>query len=127
MFKVVKDGVIIDIINIPCFVLSHNRNGLILPTVEPYAQGVVSSDGYTIWNLLGREELPGEHETVDIIEIAEEESSKLKKVLEEVTVESTLEVLPSEQVYPRVPLAELQLAVKELTARVSLLEGKVKD
>lgn len=121
MFKIVKDNTIIDIIETPCYVLHQAENDILLSTEEPYGQGIVSSDGSVVWQLSGRAIMPGEYETVDIIEITDEEGEAYKAILMGEEPEAPI----PESIYPRVTVSELQAKVQTLQQELNELKDKV--
>lgn len=82
-YKIKKDNEIIDVLNDITFVkiqITHNRL-IICP--EKFAQGILSSNGEHIWFVEGMiEKNVNGYETVELVEIDEEEYNILKEALE---------------------------------------------
>lgn len=131
MFKIVKDGIVIDILEVPLYVFYQKRNRMLISTTYEYAQGVVSSDGSVVWAL--NDELINNIEGIEkvsIVEITDEEAAELKAILEaneqelieQLQEELGVEEVPEEQILPRVPLMELQAKYELLAKRLEALE-----
>lgn len=94
-YKVLKEGKVIDVLDKLTFVkYDDNRNRIVL-CGNKTAQGIVSSNGNTVWHVRGYHSLScPNHETVDLYEINEAEYHKLKalngKTPEEIIDEYTL-------------------------------------
>lgn len=135
MFKILKENIIIDIIEEPIWVTNHPKNKILILTQQQFARGVVSSDGEITFHLEG---IPKEgfedYTTVSIVEITDEEAAELRVILngngtDEITTKDSegnevTEQLSTEQVYPKVPFTELQATVSDLLSRLSVLEEK---
>lgn len=129
MFKILKENIIIDIIEEPIWVTNHPKNKILILTQQQFARGVVSSDGEIIFHLEGTpKEGFEDYTTVSIVEITEEEAAELKAILEGSEEElinqlqETMEEVPEEQILPRVPLMELQAKYELLAKRLEALE-----
>lgn len=119
MFKILKENIIIDIIEEPIWVTNHPKNKILILTQQQFARGVVSSDGEIIFHLEGTPKEGFEDcSTVNLVEITEEEADELKAIL----VQETMEEVPEEQILPRVPLMELQAKYELLAKRLEALE-----
>ena len=82
MLKVLRNGEIIDALNSPVYVRYQQRNGIIIQCEENIAQGVLSSDGSTIYQIEGRETMAGESpDTVVLAEISQDEFETIKSAL----------------------------------------------
>ena len=83
MFKILKENIIIDIIEEPIWVTKHPKNKILILTQQQFARGVVSSDGEIIFHLEGTPKEGFEDcSTVNLVEITEEEADELKAILE---------------------------------------------
>ncbi|MBR0189106.1 MAG: hypothetical protein IJQ23_01815 [Clostridia bacterium] len=90
MLKVLKGSEIIDALAVPIFVRYQPRNGIIIQCEENVAQGVLSSDGSTVYQIEGRETLTGEiHDTVAIAEISQDEFETIKSALDALAQEKS--------------------------------------
>lgn len=98
----------------PVYVWVQPRNGRVLRCVEPVAQGIVSADGAVIYQLEGRETLPGAHPTAAVITTAEYEE-----------LLATMDSTDTEDTAPEVPEGtdEAEIMTRaELTAKVNELD-----
>lgn len=78
VYKVIKDGYVIDLIESPMFVKS-NRNSKIVLCDERFACGILSSDGESFYHVQGKPEFSvGNYDTVELHSITEEEYEELK-------------------------------------------------
>ncbi len=129
-YKVLLEGMVIDVLENPAFVKYQERNGLILRSKETDAFGVLSSDSSTIWHVEGLLEPPAgtDFKKVELVEIEAEEAEALRKQLEEDgpvvnpeepdTEEEPTPEPPEEQVMTPV---EMRAKITELTANVEAL------
>lgn len=135
MFKVLKENIVIDILEEPIWVGYSIENKMFIRSLKEYAQGLVSSDGSVVWAL--NDELINNIEGIEkvsIVEITEEEAAELRVILngngtDEITTKDSegnevTEQLSTEQIYPKVPFTELQATVSDLLSRLSVLEEK---
>ena len=89
MLKVLRNGEIIDALNSPVYVRYQQRNGIIIQCEENIAQGVLSSDGSTVYQIEGREQMAGESpDTVVIAEISQDEFETIKSALDALVQEN---------------------------------------
>lgn len=100
MYKVLADNTIVGVLDNPAYVRYQIRNNKLISCGVDRAQGVISQDGMTVWQLSGAAVMPfGEYKTVTLIEISEDEYNVLKEALDavktepELTVEQQLEKL----------------------------------
>lgn len=131
MFKVVREGIIVDVIKELEWVTFRPDKQIAIRTNEQYGVGIISSDGSTIFHLAGKPNiLPEEYSSVSLIEITDEEALELQAILEaneqelieQLQEELGVEEVPEEQILPRAPLMELQARVEQLTRRLEALE-----
>ncbi len=120
MLKVLNNNIVVDIIESPCYVSYQKKNNLIVSVSKRYAQGVVSSDGESIFHIEGTS-IEGFEDctTVILVEITEEEAAEIEQILD--SNEELLD-LPEEQILPRAPLMELQVNYELLLRRIEVLE-----
>ena len=89
MLKVLRNGEIIDALNSPVYVRYQQRNGIIIQCEENIAQGVLSSDGSTVYQIEGREQMAGESpDTVVLAEISQDEFETIKSALDALVQEN---------------------------------------
>ena len=133
MFKVLNEGMVIDIIEKPIYVKYYHRGGVLMPTIEPHAGGVVSSDGLIIYHLKNKP-MEGfvDQISTTLVRISDEEAEELRAILEtneqelieQLQEELGVDEVPEEQILPRAPLMELQVMVQVLVDRVDKLEDE---
>lgn len=69
-YKVVKDGVVLDVLDEVRYVKYQNKHGIFLVCHPKEGQGIYSSDCKTVWHLPGLSAIPAEgYETVELVEI----------------------------------------------------------
>lgn len=133
MLKVLKENIVIDVIETPVWVSYFLKNKIFVSTLKQFARGVVSSDGEVTFHIEG---MPKEgfedYTTVSIVEITDEEASEIKAILEaneqglieQLQEELGVDEVPEEQILPRAPLMELQAMVQVLVDKVDILEDE---
>ena len=80
-YKVLKDGEIIDVLDKIAYLKHQTKHNIPLNATRKDAQMFLSSDGKQIWHDFSLRRLPPEtrkYETVELIEIDEQEYSKIK-------------------------------------------------
>lgn len=97
-YKIIKNNKIVDITDCLSYVRLSPKSGRVLLCPQAEAQGIVSSDGNSIWHLEGFYDFPsGEYETVFAIKITKEEYHRLKalngRTPEEIIDEYTLALI----------------------------------
>lgn len=93
MYKVLADDTIVGVIDVPSYIRYQNRNGMFLACDKLYAQGVVSQNGKTIWQLKDAPVIPvAGYTTVELIAIEEEEYNTLKELFDKADEEETDEI-----------------------------------
>lgn len=120
MYKIIKDEIVIDVIRNPKYVLFLDRNNTVLPTDISYAQGIISSDGSTLWHVEGFPEF-SDYETVSMIEVTEREGIELENILKGIIAEAEA-LKPKEYFYSRITVAELQGRVEKLSSELAEIE-----
>lgn len=127
--KIVQDNTVIDAIANVLYVEHQERNNLNLLGSEAGAFGIMSSDMSTIWHTEDLAEVPEgtDCETVEAIEITEEEYTALRRELDAGNVvdddpaeEQPEEGEPEEPEVVMTP-TEMRLRINELTATVEAL------
>jgi hypothetical protein len=82
MYKVIKDGYVIDILESPMFVKSNKNSKIVLCDLR-LAYGVLSSDGESIYHIDGKPKFTvGTYDTIELHEISVEEYEELKEQLD---------------------------------------------
>jgi hypothetical protein len=94
-YKIIKDNKILEATTLLRYVRLSPKSGKILLATRGEAQGIISSDGKTVWHLKDYYNFPnGDYETVEAVEISEEEYRKITifggKTPEEIIDEYTL-------------------------------------
>ena len=94
-YKVIKNNKVIDVLDRLVFVKYQNKHGIMVACDESESQAIISSDGEYIWHVAGLYRIPVDgYDTVDLVEIDENEYRQLKilnlKTVEEIIDEYTL-------------------------------------
>ena len=115
-YKIVLNTTIMDAQKTLNYVYWQVKNRLLLAGRSDFANGIVSSDGSTVWHLDGYPEFPeGTYETVKAVEITDEEYEDLVKQLEIGTGEE-----------PEAPGAgETVMSVQERRSKILTLEDEL--
>lgn len=99
----------------PVYVKLQTKNNMIVRCLEPLAQGILSADGSTIYQLEGKESMGGDYDTAMIITLAEYE-------------ELLSDYEDPEDSNPEIPEGETEddiLTRAQLTAKVAELEEQL--
>ena len=115
-YKIVLNTTVVDAQKTLNYVYWQVKNHLMLVGRSDFANGIVSSDGSTVWHLDGYPEFPeGTYETVKAVEITDEEYEELVKQLELGTVEE-----------PEDPGAgETVMSAQEMRSKILTLEDEL--
>lgn len=115
-YKIVLNTTVVDAQKTLNYVYWQVKNHLLLVGRSDFANGIVSSDGSTVWHLDGYPEFPeGSYETVKAVEITDEEYEELVKQLEIGTVEE-----------PEDPGAgETVMSAQEMRSKILTLEDEL--
>jgi len=115
-YKIVLNTTVVDAQKNLNYVYWQVKNHLLLVGRSDFANGIVSSDGSTVWHLDGYPEFPeGSYETVKAVEITDEEYEELVKQLEIGTVEE-----------PEDPGAgETVMSAQEMRSKILTLEDEL--
>ena len=117
--KIVKNTTIVDAMQTLKYVRQNTKNKTIITCEPELANGIVSSDGSTIWHLEGLPKFAtGNYETVTAIEVCEDEYNSIQKSLysgEEV----------SETVRENLTTTEMMETIEKLTTRIAELEKQL--
>ena len=93
-YKVIGDGTVLDVLKNPQYVTYQERNKLIVLCSRNGARGVLSTDGSTVWHVVGWKDIPlPDVISAQLIEIDEEEYEILKSAIGsrmKVTCEETI-------------------------------------
>lgn len=85
-YKVIKENTIVDAMESVSYVRQNLINKVIITSPAEICNGILSSDGTTVWHLNGQPEfVQGEFETVKLVEIEESEFTQIKEVLTDST------------------------------------------
>lgn len=100
-YKVIGNGTVLDVLKSPKYITFQERNNLIVLCNRSGARGVISTDGSTVWHVLGWERIPIPNiASVQLVEIGEEEYEMLKNNMGADTPgaedETQIELEPSE-------------------------------
>lgn len=115
-YKILLNTTVVDAQKALNYVYWQVKNRLLLVGRSDLANGIVSSDGSTVWHLDGYPEFPeGTYETVKAVEITDEEYEELVKQLEIGTVEE-----------PEDPVAgETVMSAQEMRSKILTLEDEL--
>lgn len=115
-YKILLNTTVVDAQKALNYVYWQVKNHLLLVGRSDFANGIVSSDGSTVWHLDGYPEFPeGTYETVKAVEITDEEYEDLVKQLELGTVEE-----------PEDPGAgETVMSAQEMRSKILTLEDEL--
>lgn len=115
-YKILLNTTVVDAQKMLNYVYWQVKNHLLLVGRSDFANGIVSSDGSTVWHLDGYPEFPeGSYETVKAVEITDEEYEELVKQLELGTVEE-----------PEDPGAgETVMSAQEMRSKILTLEDEL--
>ena len=115
-YKILLNTTVVDAQKALNYVYWQVKNHLLLVGRSDFANGIVSSDGSTVWHLDGYPEFPeGSYETVKAVEITDEEYEELVKQLELGTVEE-----------PEDPGAgETVMSAQEMRSKILTLEDEL--
>lgn len=81
-YKVIGDGTVLDVLKNPQYVTYQERNKLIVLCSRNGARGVLSTDGSTVWHIVGWKEIPlPDIISAHLVEIDEEEYEILKSAI----------------------------------------------
>lgn len=111
----------------PAFVLWNSRYGCKLVCQERYAQGIMSKDGDTAYQLEGREAIPGAELTAVLI--SQLEYDALASTLEETATETPEDTGTGETEQQEVLMtpAKMYLRIKDLEAENKVLTAQVTE
>ena len=103
------------------FVCNVTNVGILRGKKMEEAHGVISSDGQYVWQIHGREELPGERITVELREILTvEEYEDLKSRLDEIgSIEEPKDTEPENPQETVMTPVEMRMKIMELTSTVN--------
>lgn len=96
-FKVLKNDRMIDLLKDPIYIKYQGKNDVFLTCSISEAQGVISSDGNTIWHVNTFPSIDADVDSVDLVETDKYEYTQLKalnmKTPEEIIDAYTLSLL----------------------------------
>lgn len=115
-YKILLNTTVVDVQKELNYVYWQVKNHLLLVGRSDFANGIVSSDGSTVWHLDGYPEFPeGSYETVRAVEITDKEYEELVKQLELGTVEE-----------PEDPgVGETVMSAQEMRSKILTLEDEL--
>lgn len=123
-YKILLGTTIVDAQQSLSYVMWQMVNHILLSCDEQLANGIVSSDGSTVWHLDGYPEFPeGSYETVKAVEITDEEYEELVKQLEIGTVEEPEDPGTSETVMSAQEMRSKILTLEDELAAAKILLG----
>lgn len=110
-----------EVIESPGYVKHQIRNNILVRCPEPEAQGIISKDGSTVYQLQGKETLSGDHNIAVPITLMEYDELGFEDT------EDTDPVVPDEDtpVMTRAELTEKVLAMEDELAAAKILLGVV--
>ena len=117
--KIVKGTTIVDATDTLNYVRENPRNKTLISCEAVLANGIVSSDGTTIWHLDGCPKFTkGNYETVRVDEVCEDE---YKSIIEALGIGETV----SEEVRKTLTTTEMMETIERLTTRIVELEKQL--
>ena len=123
-YKILLNTTVVDAQKTLNYVYWQVKNHLLLVGRSDLANGIVSSDGSTVWHLDGYPEFPeGSYETVKAVEITDEEYEELVKQLEIGTVEEPEDPGTGETVMSAQEMRSKILALEDELAAAKILLG----
>ena len=123
-YKILLNTTVVDAQKTLNYVYWQVKNHLLLVGRSDLANGIVSSDGSTVWHLDGYPEFPeGTYETVKAVEITDEEYEELVKQLELGTVEEPEDPGTGETVMSAQEMRSKILALEDELAAAKILLG----
>ena len=123
-YKIVLNTTVVDAQKTLNYVYWQVKNHLLLVGRSDLANGIVSSDGSTVWHLDGYPEFPeGTYETVKAVEITDEEYEELVKQLELGTVEEPEDPGAGETVMSAQDMRSKILTLEDELAAAKILLG----
>lgn len=123
-YKILLNTTVVDAQKTLNYVYWQVKNHLLLFGRSDFANGIVSSDGSTVWHLDGYPEFPeGSYETVKAVEITDEEYEELVKQLEIGTVEEPEDPGTGETVMSAQEMRSKILALEDELAAAKILLG----
>lgn len=123
-YKIVLNTTVVDAQKTLDYVYWQAKNRLMLLGRPDLANGIVSSDGGTVWHLEGYPEFPeGTYETVKAVEITDEEYEELVKQLEIGTVEEPEDPDTGETVMSAQEMRSKILSLEDELAAAKILLG----
>ena len=123
-YKIVLNTTAVDAQSKLNYVYWQVKNHLLLVGRSDFANGIVSSDGSTVWHLDGYPEFPdGSYETVKAVEITDEEYEELVKQLELGTVEEPEDPDTGETVMSVQEMRSKSLTLEDELAAAKILLG----
>lgn len=123
-YKIVLNTTVVDAQKNLNYVYWQVKNHLLLVGRSDFANGIVSSDGSTVWHLDGYPEFPeGSYETVKAVEITDEEYEDLVKQLEIGTVEEPEDPGTGETVMSAQEMRSKILTLEDELAAAKILLG----
>lgn len=123
-YKIVLNTTVVDAQKALNYVYWQVKNHLLLVGRSDFANGIVSSDGSTVWHLDGYPEFPeGTYETVKAVEITDEEYEELVKQLELGTVEEPEDHGAGETVMSAQEMRSKILTLEDELAAAKILLG----
>lgn len=123
-YKIVLNTTVVDAQKNLNYVYWQVKNHLLLVGRSDFANGIVSSDGSTVWHLDGYPEFPeGTYETAKAVEITDEEYEELAKQLELGTVEEPEDPGTGETVMSAQEMRSKILTLEDELAAAKILLG----
>lgn len=123
-YKILLNTAVVDAQKTLNYVYWQVKNHILLVGRSDLANGIVSSDGSTVWHLDGYQEFPeGTYETVKAVEITDEEYEELAKQLELGTVEEPEDPGTGETVMSAQEMRSKILTLEDELAAAKILLG----
>ena len=123
-YKIVLNTTVVDAQKTLNYIYWQVKNHLLLVGRSDFANGIVSSDGSTVWHLDGYPEFhEGSYETVKAVEVTDEEYDELVKQLELGTVEEPEDPGTGETVMSAQEMRSKILTLEDELAAAKILLG----
>lgn len=138
-YRVIENNEVIDAISNPRYVYRNNKNGRVLSCKdEELAQGIISYDGSTIYQLKNKKSMSGGYGVVTIEEIDEATYLELRELFDALledkeNTEENPDVNPEEpespddgtQETPETPEVETPMNLREMRTKIKELEEQL--
>ena len=121
-FKIIKNNsIIVDATKIINYVRENPRNKALISCESILANGIVSSDGTTIWHLEGCSKFTkSNYDTVRVVEVCEDEYNA---IIEKLGIGKTV----TEEIRAKLSTTEMMEKIEQLTAEIENLKKQLSN